>query len=589
MCQSFSAMPQVNQSYFTFRSTKADCLFLIAVGLLFIVTTAGCSPTGQKSANKTDTDESSKNDSEHVDGAGDQRFVGGSKLPLHQQAVLAFELRLTEIMNSDLVEVFISEEMLKLHGLFKKRDIKDFQTVRRITGCLADIDLSNGPETFYGTSSTQKSDAMNEPTKSIASKAELPIIPDFWIEIEFENESFVRDQILSDFNLDDQIVLFGKNFYQSSEMKALDVLVLPVDGRTLQFGTKSYFENNSANVVSQRLARLWSRTPGDAPLRIAVDGKGAVRALSGLADYLTKDSPVFLKEYINLLRLRADIVLTVDPSDQQMISLDVDADDVAGANKVLASFRKLHVMLESGAAPLINQVLKEFPDDAKAMKQLIDSLRPAVEGSTVVVQLRKPPEIEKLVRNALARGKRNLDRRTEMNRFHAVGLAIERYRSWNRPPNPFGVGRKGFHDDLSWRVVVMSGTSAFGYKRVKHDASKAWDDPANRELMRSMPRDFGTGGSNTRIVYVKRKTKNVSRDAIMLMETINPVLWTKPIDIDVGDAMKTVRSLKPGESLLVMTYDREVFSIENRFDESDLRKLFSDDLKKAALERLMFR
>ncbi len=137
----------------------------------------------------------------------------------------------------------------------------------------------------------------------------------------------------------------------------------------------------------------------------------------------------------------------------------------------------------------------------------------------------------------------------------AIGAALERYRAANGSYPPVALTDAAGRPTLSWRVLLLPylGQDAL-YRRF--DLTKAWDDPANRRLLASIPAVYRGGrrsGTNTAYAGVAG-TKHLFRsaaatlgggvrqadvtDGTTMTAAAGPVgsavqiPWTAPVDID---------------------------------------------------------
>lgn len=118
--------------------------------------------------------------------------------------------------------------------------------------------------------------------------------------------------------------------------------------------------------------------------------------------------------------------------------------------------------------------------------------------------------------------------------------------------------------DLSWRVLVLPYLELQPeYK--KFNLAEAWDSAQNKPLVDSPARSAFTLSNGRLICAIRHEVQpksfaqlvDGSSNTIMLIESTEHQgdQWTQPEDLTVDEAVKMVRSLKSGESLLVAFYD----------------------------------
>jgi Protein of unknown function (DUF1559) len=160
------------------------------------------------------------------------------------------------------------------------------------------------------------------------------------------------------------------------------------------------------------------------------------------------------------------------------------------------------------------------------------------------------------------------------NNLKEIGLAIHNYNDWHgeRPHNSYAPDGKPL---LSWRVHILPFVEEEAlYSRFRLD--EPWDSPANRQLLREMPRVYARpmdkpekrgikthyrGFSSSGAVFERRPgdvpsqcvrflgrtvypenpfrldlLQDGSSNTILVVEAWDPVEWTKPDDLDASPA-----------------------------------------------------
>ena len=129
--------------------------------------------------------------------------------------------------------------------------------------------------------------------------------------------------------------------------------------------------------------------------------------------------------------------------------------------------------------------------------------------------------------------------------------------------------------DLSWRVLVLPFCDGqLHYK--KFNIKEAWDSETNLPMSKKMLPLFGMGktGEKTCVCWIKSTDKNFKRydipdgleNTIMFMENPKKVIWSKPGDLTIDQAVSLVKNLPDGEKLIISFYDASTFAVSNKMD-----------------------
>jgi hypothetical protein len=190
------------------------------------------------------------------------------------------------------------------------------------------------------------------------------------------------------------------------------------------------------------------------------------------------------------------------------------------------------------------------------------------------------------------------------NNLKQFGLAMQAYDSAFGGLPPRAICGKDGKPLLSWRVAILPYMELDNiYNQFKLD--EPWDSPNNKPLIEKMPKVYWNrtkpemwskgltnykvfSGNNTAFdkpVLVQEKfwrnaltmddlakSPRGASNIILVVEAGDPVIWTKPEDIDY-DADKPMPVLKPiyQRGILALKADGSVFSVTKDFKESAMR------------------
>ena len=210
-------------------------------------------------------------------------------------------------------------------------------------------------------------------------------------------------------------------------------------------------------------------------------------------------------------------------------------------------------------------------------------------GPSFELTLAKPNDLTKDFLAIVDKMKGSFSDRDNANRMKMLGLAAHNYHDTHRrfpyAKNPNEGDR--FSDDLSWRVRVLPFCELYQeYDRM--DLSKGWDAEANQSVIAKGKSTFvlsnGALVSSVKTDAATNSFRHIldgTSNTIMLIENRNAAMtpWTKPLDVTIDQAVKSVMKLAKGDFLWVAMYDGSVWKLrgpkDTKLTESDLRNLFN--------------
>jgi Protein of unknown function (DUF1559) len=172
-------------------------------------------------------------------------------------------------------------------------------------------------------------------------------------------------------------------------------------------------------------------------------------------------------------------------------------------------------------------------------------------------------------------------------------LALPFYESANKALPPAAVTDKDGKPLLSWRVLILPYIEQDSLFREFH-LDEPWDSPHNVKLIDRMPKTYEPFrgkksnppntthyrvfiGNNTpwsqkttlEDITARRGTANT----IMAIEAEEPVIWTKPDELEIGPDKPFPKLGLTPDLVLVAMFDGSVQSFPKPLDETEIRKL----------------
>jgi hypothetical protein len=347
-----------------------------------------------------------------------------------------------------------------------------------------------------------------------------------------------------------------------------------LDDRNLLFMPVRRLEGPDPGLVA--LVGQLLRRKADGPLSDALDlaGKHTVVAatrvsqfdlvLRGMWGMGPREFPPEAVPFRSLMKART-ATLTADLGPNAKVTARLVFPDAASARRAepvlktlfqlvgehLAAARKAAAANEETAAvvtPLLDLAAKA-----------LDKAEVKADGPAVVaaVEAEIGPTVAKAVAAAPAAIQAQADRMKSLNNLKQILLACHNYHdTMGHFPTDLADPRTG-KPILSWRVAILPYVEQLQLYQ-QFDLTKPWDDPQNKKLLERMPDVFKVvgretkgkgltylqmpsspaplpGGSPIKVAGQKLRITSItdgSSNTVMVVEAADPVLWTKPDDVE---------------------------------------------------------
>jgi prepilin-type processing-associated H-X9-DG protein len=183
------------------------------------------------------------------------------------------------------------------------------------------------------------------------------------------------------------------------------------------------------------------------------------------------------------------------------------------------------------------------------------------------------------------------------NTLKQLGLAVHMYNdTFQTFPSP-NIGAQPGQQELSWRVAMLPYIEEQGAYS-QFDQGAAWDSPRNQPLSRAMPQfyahpeqDLATRSQMTHYQAVVGPTAFFERDkphhiadckrgltnTIMIVEAGEPVIWSKPQDVNYSDSQPLPKLGVSSSGFNVLFADGHVQFFPKGTDEKVIRELVKRD------------
>lgn len=307
---------------------------------------------------------------------------------------------------------------------------------------------------------------------------------------------------------------------------------------------------------------------------------------AGVEESIPPDVKADVKPYLDaLLPAHGELTLTM----KKGIELDgiwtYTSEEKAkqGHESIQKSLELFHDELEDALRSNRDEFLLEL--FGKSLKTQLKAVKPKTEGKTVQFSLTLPIEDPKELSKRIAEEiDTNLPRTTSMNNLKQIMIALHNYESAFTALPAAAICDKEGKPLLSWRVAILPFIEEENlYKQFKLD--EPWDSKNNKPLIEKMPKIYLMPGEQDKAGFTRYRVF-VGKDAAFdykkqrgfatitdgssntgaVFESADPVIWTKPDEMEFDMKKTTTKSLyfdKKGKSIVAM-FDGSVSKIDKK-------------------------
>jgi Protein of unknown function (DUF1559) len=289
--------------------------------------------------------------------------------------------------------------------------------------------------------------------------------------------------------------------------------------------------------------------------------------LKQLPNEIFTNAPDELKPFLPLFKCKS-AVLTGDLKDKELkLSLNFRGENADAAKEAEESFKLLMKLAGDGLLELQadKDALKEYGfllPLIKALDKAVKSVKIVREGDRLETSATIKLEfavgeavaaLAKKINDESARGERT-------NNLRQIGIAMHNYHDTYQGFPASAICDKKGKPLLSWRVSILPYIEQQElYKEFKLD--EPWDSDHNKKLIEKMPKIYAlpnvnnpgkthfrvfTGGGAVFDVIQQTKIQDISdgtSNTVMVVESAEPVIWTKPEDLEFDPEKPIVKKL----------------------------------------------
>lgn len=298
-----------------------------------------------------------------------------------QQAVILFDVRLDRLQESDLAKSMgLKEQMAQNSG---NSEI-DFSKAVRIFG------MVSAPESIEDIQQMQAGGG-----------EEMPM--EFAMRVQFADEA-AMDEVMNKMKAEGtEFTNGGKTYYRPDDENApKNVCAGQIDSTTMVMGTENYVTlKDFKSAFSKGVQTAWSNvSKTEDTIRIVIDLAGSKNLVDDLLE-MGKDAPPPAKAFLDLVPGMNDLRITMDFSGGHLFTLGSTCKDSECATNLNDALDSIFGMAKLTGEAQLGQMKQMGMDQvANVASQVLKSLKPKLDGSSVTVTVPKPDGFEDAIQQA---------------------------------------------------------------------------------------------------------------------------------------------------------------------------------------------
>jgi hypothetical protein len=313
-------------------------------------------------------------------GMGQALFAQTAPLEDKQKAVVLFDVRLDRLQES---------ELGKATGLKEKMEQGSSNAEINFSKAVRVFGMISAPESIEQIQQMQASGGQEFPME-------------FAMRVQFADEGALNDVLNKMKTESTEFTQDGKTYYRPKDEKTGKMCAGQVDSTTMVLGTQNYVTlPDLKSAFSDGVKSSWGNVAKkDDTIRVVVDLAGSKEFVDQLLE-MGKGAPPMAQAFLELVPGMNDLRITMDFSGGDLFSLGSNCKDSESANNLKDALDSIFGIAKMGAEanlkPMKDMGMAQVADVAS---EIMDSLKPAVDGNSVTVNVPKPSGFEDAVQMA---------------------------------------------------------------------------------------------------------------------------------------------------------------------------------------------
>lgn len=360
----------------------------------------------------------------------------------------------------------------------------------------------------------------------------------------------------------------------------------------LEIGSKQYMLQPDRDLMVSRLETPWNAIPSEAAIKFAFDTKTARKAIqlirNGISNQMAMNATMqtVVDTTLDTVNEIDMVVAYADLEMQELLTVQITP-QAGSSEKVNGVFNGLLFFAQNGLKSLIYQIPVKSKRGTRALLEMADQLKSEVHNDRVESNVEQPESMVQIfLEDYVPALKVKIQDRQIRRNLINLSRAIFTFQKDDQLPF-IRSEQDDWNEDLSWRVRVLPGLfhhRSYQLARVA-DNTQSWKGQTNQRIIDQMPRQFGSQGTRSNIVWVKSKVKDLTditddyRDTISLICLPSPLdfPWTQPEGdhISILAAIKLISELPDGEQLYAVSYGSSIIMLDNTLTTQQLKAYFT--------------
>lgn len=298
----------------------------------------------------------------------------------NQKAVMAIDVRLDMLRDSELAKTLDLEEQIKAMSL--QNDGVDPSKLNRVFGILSAPESMEDAQGFV--------------------MGQVPI--EFSMKFEFNDSETVAEMISkAESKGATSFEKNGKKYYHppADGQTPEELIMHQIDEKTIQMGTEAYiFHPQSKELFSDGLKDSWSKVPDEA-IRIALDLEGASGLINDVVAMGKQNGDAMTGAYLDLVDNLKDLRLSLDFSGENMLTLRATGVGESEAEEFRGGLDSILGIAKMAGGAQAATLKKQNEEAGAAVEEILKSLKATNDGAEISVVVPKPAGFEEAVKSAV--------------------------------------------------------------------------------------------------------------------------------------------------------------------------------------------
>lgn len=227
-----------------------------------------------------------------------------------------------------------------------------------------------------------------------------PIPFDVFVRIDFKDGKTRQQMVDSMKEGIEEVTVDGKKVFKPTKIGPPNLRLTLIGDKSVEMGTASYVEAKDRQFMSDNLKTTWDAAPKHA-LRLAADLESAAGLIQSAMAGVGSEIPRPIKPFVELIPKISTVRLTLDGSDDTLLSLAIDGKDEGAAGELFEALEGAFGMAKMAAAEGIDELSKAMPKAGAVAGELVQALNSKKTGKAVTLNIPRPAGLADAIAEAI--------------------------------------------------------------------------------------------------------------------------------------------------------------------------------------------